>query len=151
MGRVSLFLILVGLLKTGNLSCQPAAATPVALEPAKPLERDLRGGETHTYEINLVEGQYARVAVEQRGVDVLVRVEEAGAKGSIEFDSEIRLSGEETAELVAEAAGACKLHVQAKYKALAAGRYAITLAEVRPAGDKDRSLQRIRTNPRGRT
>src|SRR5262245_66040087 len=42
------------------------------LEPGKPIERELAGGQSHSYQITLTEGQYFRVVVEQRGVDVVV-------------------------------------------------------------------------------
>jgi len=44
------------------------------LEEGKPFERKLAGGESHSYQLNLTAGQYARVIVEQKGIDVVVSV-----------------------------------------------------------------------------
>jgi hypothetical protein len=40
-----------------------------ALTPNAPTERELAGGQTHRYRVELKEGQYLRLAVKQRGVD----------------------------------------------------------------------------------
>jgi len=44
------------------------------LEEGKPIERELSGGESHSYQLNVTTGQYARVVVEQKGIDVVVSV-----------------------------------------------------------------------------
>jgi CHAT domain-containing protein/Tfp pilus assembly protein PilF len=128
---------------TAWLWAQPGTTSPTRLETGTALERQLSGNQIHIYEIQLLEGQYARVSVEQRGIDLTVRID-AGSKGKIEFDSELLLNGEETAELVAETAGAHRLDIQPKYKALAPGKYAVRLAEVRQANEQDRALHLAR-------
>src|SRR5262249_29229078 len=44
------------------------------LEPGKPIERELAGGQTHSYQFTLASGQYIHLIVDQRGIDVLVTV-----------------------------------------------------------------------------
>src|SRR5215813_2800724 len=44
------------------------------LEAGKPIEREIAGGEAHSYQLTLTAGQYARVVVDQRGIDVVVTV-----------------------------------------------------------------------------
>jgi hypothetical protein len=46
----------------------------VTLELNKPIERELGSEQRHSYQIGLVEGQYASVRVEQRGIDVVGQV-----------------------------------------------------------------------------
>ena len=46
----------------------------VTLELNKPIERELGSEQRHSYQIRLVEGQYASVRVEQRGIDVVGQV-----------------------------------------------------------------------------
>ena len=48
---------------------------PALLEQGKPIERELAGGQQHSYQIALAEGQYASVVVEQRGIDVAVELQ----------------------------------------------------------------------------
>ena len=47
-------------------------ADPQLLEPGKAVERELNEGQTHSYRIALNPGQYVRVAIDQRGIDVTV-------------------------------------------------------------------------------
>ena len=44
----------------------PAAETPL---PVQPVERELAGGQAHSYTVTLAAGEFVRVIVEQRGVD----------------------------------------------------------------------------------
>jgi CHAT domain-containing protein/Tfp pilus assembly protein PilF len=112
------------------------------LEPGKAIERRLDGGESHyyAYQLTLASGQYAKLVVEQRGIDVLVKLLGPNGKQITQFDSEFRLQGQETAELVAEEAGIYRLDVVGKYKNAAAGRYEIQLLELRVATENDRAL-----------
>src|SRR5688500_12221421 len=43
-----------------------------ALQKGKPVERELKGGETHSYRVALAAGQYVHAVVEQKGIDVVV-------------------------------------------------------------------------------
>jgi len=44
------------------------------LEFGKPIERELKGAEVHAYQVTLATGQFLHVVVEQRGIDVVVKV-----------------------------------------------------------------------------
>src|SRR5262245_31336650 len=48
----------------------PSAQESVSLEPGKPIERELSGGQSHFYKITMISGQYSHIVVEQRGIDV---------------------------------------------------------------------------------
>src|SRR5262245_47641581 len=50
------------------------ANSSAALEPDKAIERELASGERHDYRITLSAGEFARIVVEQRGIDVTVSV-----------------------------------------------------------------------------
>src|SRR5215468_10656680 len=49
-----------------------AGQTADALTLNAPIDRELAGGQTHSYRVELKEGQYLRLVVKQRGVDVAV-------------------------------------------------------------------------------
>lgn len=114
------------------------------LEPSKPIEHELAGGQSYTYEITLTEGQYVKVLVEQRGIDIVVKVIGPDGKQAAEFDSEIRNQGQEVIEQVAEMAGSYRLNVQATQKGASTGHYEIRVMELRAATEKDRALQEAR-------
>src|SRR5436853_2970675 len=44
------------------------------LEPGKAVQRELAGGGLHSYRISLSASQYLYVVVDQRGIDVVVRL-----------------------------------------------------------------------------
>jgi CHAT domain-containing protein/Tfp pilus assembly protein PilF len=112
------------------------------LDPGKAIERGLESGESHyyAYQLTLAAGQYAKLMVEQRGIDVVVKLFGPDGKQLSQFDSEFRIQGQETVELVAEEAGSYRLDISAKYKNAAAGRYEIRLLELRSATENDRAL-----------
>lgn len=121
-----------------------SAQEVTALELGKPIERELAGGQEHSYKITLAQGQYASVIVEQRGIDVVVRL--LGTEGQFiaGFDNEYRSQGEEKVEMVAEAAGSYRLSVAAASKSAPTGSYEIRVAEIRAATSNDRSMQEAR-------
>ena len=54
------------------------------LEPGKPIDRDLAAGEVHSYRLVLTSGQYARVVIDQLGINVAVSLFGADGKKIIE-------------------------------------------------------------------
>ena len=92
------------------------------LERDKPIERELAGGQSHTYQLSLDAGQYANLVVDQRGIDIVIRLSGPDGKEIAEFDSESRLLGQESVSLVAEEAGSYRLIAQPKHKLAPAGR-----------------------------
>lgn len=116
----------------------------VTLELRKPVARELAGGEEHSYQIRLTEGQYASLLVAQRGIDVVVEL--LGNEGEIvvSFDNEYRSQGEERVEMVVAAAGNYRLSVKATSNSALAGQYEISVAEIRAATRNDRLLHEAR-------
>jgi len=59
-----------------------------SLEPGKPIERELSGGQSHYYKITLISGQYLQVVVDQRGIDVAATIFTPDGKKISEVDNE---------------------------------------------------------------
>jgi CHAT domain-containing protein/Tfp pilus assembly protein PilF len=114
------------------------------LEQGNPIERELTKGESHTYQITLAKGEYLSVRVEQRGIDVAVKVLSSDGEQTLESDAEPRKQGEERASLVAEVAGTYRLNVRPAQRVAPAGRYEIEVAELRAATENDRTLSEAR-------
>jgi CHAT domain-containing protein/Tfp pilus assembly protein PilF len=110
------------------------------LEPGKPIERELAGDQSHSYQLTLDAGMYEKLVVDQRGIDVAVKIFGPDGKQIIDFHYESRERGKETVWLVAEAAGSYQLNILAKRKSALAGRYEIQLLELRAATENDRAL-----------
>jgi CHAT domain-containing protein/Tfp pilus assembly protein PilF len=123
---------------------EPQTAPVTRLGLNTPLEREMSGTQKHVYQVPLAERQYAKFMVEQRGIDVVVRLLGPDEKVILELDGESRLEGQEILEVVAGSAGDYKVEIGAKYKLLPAGRYEIRLADLRAATEKDSSLEEAR-------
>src|SRR5262252_6289562 len=120
-----------------------------ALEPGKPIGRELGGGQQHTYQIRLDAGQFLKVIIEQQGIDVVARVSGPDGKRLLEFNSESRPQGREEVSLVAETAGAFQLIVRPNLNGAPAGSYEIRIEELRVATDTDRALHDARKQVEG--
>src|SRR6185295_13801972 len=119
------------------------ARTEQQLEQGKPIERELAGGQQHSYQITLAEGQYASVVVEQRGIDVAVELQTTDGKIIASFNNEYRNQGEEKIEMVAEALS-YRLIVKASLINAPTAQYRIRVGEIRAATKDDRSMHEAR-------
>ncbi len=114
------------------------------LTPNKLIARELVGQQKRSYQLLLSVNQYAKVTVEQQGIDVLARLSGIDGKPLAEYDSEMRPNGTETVEFVASVEGNYQLDISARYPLLPAGNYQIRLVELRTASEQDKLLQAAR-------
>ncbi len=99
----------------------------------KPIERELRAGEVHAYQMTLRPGQYLHVVVDQRGIDVVVTLFGPDGKQLTEVDSPNGTQGPEPVSVIAEVGGNYRLEVRSLEKDAAPGRYEVKLKELRQA------------------
>jgi CHAT domain-containing protein len=104
--------------------CALAQATtePPQLEPGKPIEREIAGGESHTYQITLQAGQFARFRLEQRAIDAALVLSAPDGRQLAERD----LTGageEEPLSLEVAATGDYRLTVRGVEAATRRGAY----------------------------
>jgi tetratricopeptide (TPR) repeat protein len=117
----------------------PQGASDVrGLDDGKPIERELSGGESHTYQLNVATGQYARVIVDQKGIDVVVSLFGPDGKLITAVDNPNGSQGAETVHITAEATGIYRLEVTSFEKAAHPGLYQAKLEELRQATQADR-------------
>jgi len=119
-----------------------SAQTPDSrqLTTGQVIERELKGDEAHSYSLALTAGQYLNVAVEQKGIDVVVALFDANGKKVIEVDSPNGTQGEEPIALIIETAGNYRLEVRSLEKTAAAGRYEVKINELRTATENDKNF-----------
>jgi erythromycin esterase len=112
------------------------------LEPSKPTERELKAKETHAYTIALEVGQFLNAAVNQRGIDVVVRLFAPDGKLIAEIDSPNGKHGDEPIALEAKTAGTYRIEVIPNKQGgdTAAGRYEIRINEILSAADYAKRL-----------
>jgi len=104
----------------------------------EPIERELKGGEGHSYRVMLTVGQYLHVVVEQKGIDVVVRLFGPDGQKITEVDGPWGTQGMEPVYAIAEATGVFRLEVKAVDERAGPGRYEIDLKELRQSTIHDR-------------
>ena len=112
---------------------------PVRLEPGHPITRDLAGGGTQSYLVGLKAGQYVRMAADQRGIDVILRLLTPTGSPIVEVDSPNGAYGPERASEVADATGDYRVEVKSGNAADKPGQYEMRIEELRPATEQDRT------------
>ena len=114
---------------------KPDDARPLMV--GQPVEREMKGGEAHSYTVALLAGQFLNVVVEQKGIDVVVALFDSDNKKIAEIDSPDGTQGAEPLSLIIEKAGTYQLEVSSLEKSAPAGRYEAKIAELRVATEKD--------------
>ena len=109
----------------------------IDLETGKPIERELKAGEAHTYQVSLSLNQFLRVVVDQRGIDVVVSLFGPDGKQIAEVDSPNGTQGPEPVSVVSDAAGGYRLEIRSLEKGVPPGRYEIKVEELRSATQQD--------------
>lgn len=105
----------------------------------RPVAREIRGGEDHAYQVTLNAGQYARVVVEQKGIDVVLVLLEGDGKPLLKVDNNLSgTRGLEIVSLLAEVGGVYRLNVRSLEEGASSGRYELRIEELRTATDADR-------------
>ena len=112
-----------------------AQSAPTSLRPGQPIERTIAQGETHAFGVRLEQNQFLQVVVDQRGIDVVVRVFAPDGKRLGEFDSPNGANGPEGVSLVAHDTGLYRIEVAplGQDQRTASGRYEIRILDLRQA------------------
>ena len=99
--------------RTAMAMVQPVQGAEVrSLEVGQPIPRELKGGQSHSYEISIAAGQYSYVVVDQKGIDVVVKLFAPDGKLITEVDSPNGTLGPEPVYVIAETTGVYRLHLQ---------------------------------------
>jgi hypothetical protein len=121
------------------LGFQAASAQvgPTSLQPGTPIERALAAGQSHSYTINLEQDQFLQLVVDQRGIDVVVRVFSPAGRRLSEVDTPNGTGGPEDVTVIAEAAGVYRIEVTPLDPTPPPGRYEIKIVELRKATEEE--------------
>lgn len=115
------------------------AAEQESLEVGRPILRDLKGGQSNSYQISIAAGQFAYVVVDQKGIDVVVKLIAPDGGLITEVDSRNGRLGPEQAYVIAETTGIYRLEVVAPNKDVPPGKYEAKLIELRSATERDKA------------
>jgi CHAT domain-containing protein len=127
-------------LMQGSTTCafSQVVQNSIPLEQGKPIERQLAGGESHYYQLNVDAGQYVYVIVDQKGIDVVASLFGPDGKLITAVDGPNGSSGAEPVHITAEATGIYRIEVTSFEKDARPGRYEVKLVELRSATQRDR-------------
>ncbi|MEW6731018.1 MAG: erythromycin esterase family protein [Acidobacteriota bacterium] len=95
-----------------------------------PVEREMKAGEVHKYQISLSTGQFIQIIVEQRGIDVVVTTFRPDGKKIGEIDSPNGTQGPEPVSIAAETSGIYQMEVRSFDATAVSGRYEIKIKEL---------------------
>jgi CHAT domain-containing protein/Tfp pilus assembly protein PilF len=101
------------------------------LENGKPIEREMAGGETHVYKIQLSAGQFLHLITEQKEIDVVLTLFSQDGNKVLEIDGPTGNRGVESLWFIGETAGDYKLEISSFEKNVPAGKYEISVKEMR--------------------
>jgi hypothetical protein len=126
------------ILLCASLTVFANAQTTITLQQGTPIERTLGPAQVHTFTVDLQENSYVQLVVEQRGVDVVVKVASPSGKSLGDFDSPNGNDGPENVAFVALAAGSYRIMVQPLDSSAATeGHYEIKILELRKATEQE--------------
>ncbi|MEE8523479.1 MAG: CHAT domain-containing tetratricopeptide repeat protein [Thermoanaerobaculia bacterium] len=134
--RVSALLAMACLL--GPVPAPAQTDAPEPLDAESRVESQLTGDEAHTYRVALHPGNFLRVEVVQREVDVAVTLYDPVGAALLTVDSPNGPDGPEDLAVVATSDGEHRLEVRAPGGG--GGSYELTVRVLRPASEPDRKL-----------
>src|SRR6202008_3408169 len=97
------------------------------------VDREIKGGETHSFRVRLETGQFLNALVEQVGIDLVTAIFTPDGKQITESDSPNGAWGSEPVLLVAPIAGEYRVEVRAPGNSSRVGRYKIEILAEREA------------------
>ena len=124
-----------------SLLCSSLAQQEPNLQLGTSIARAIGRGQSQRFAIALEKDQLAHVVVEQRGIDLLVRVYSPEHRHIGEFDSPNGASGPESVKFVATAPGAYSVEVRPLVSE-GSGQFEIRLTEIRRATDPELQVAR---------
>ncbi len=117
----------------------------LVLQAGKPIERELKGAQAHSYQLLLGSDQYFSAIVDQRGIDVVVTLFAPDGQKLLEVDSPNGTEGPEPLALITATAGTFRLEVRSLEKDAKPGHYQVRIIELRAATAQDRNRMAAQT------
>lgn len=104
--------------------------------------KQLKGGENHTYLVKLKSNDFIDLSLEQRGIDVVIRLFTREGKQLVEVDSTNGAEGTEALQFISEIDDEYKIEISSLDKGARVGNYKVQLNQLNPATQQDKqSLQ----------
>jgi hypothetical protein len=138
-------LTLACFLLCSSLAAVGQAQNASVLQPGTSIERELGSGQVHTFSVKLEENNLIQFVVEQRGIDVVVKVVSPAGKTIGDYDTPNGAEGPENVSFVALVSGSYSITVQPLNPVdTPKGRYLIKILEVRAATEQEQRTSKNR-------
>ena len=136
---VATLLILFGAPAATRLSHASQTTPPPVrdLELGHTLEGELSSGQIHEFRVSLTKGDFVRIVVEQRGVDIVPYLYRPDQSLLFGRDTESDIFEPELLVAIADVTGTFTLRVRGAYTGRPPGHYAVRLEAARPAVPRD--------------
>src|SRR5215831_15625965 len=101
-----------------------------------PIERELSGGQTHSYQISLSAGDYLRIVITPRGINLKPELFAPDSPKAVGIYHST--TGSRTVSLIADGAGNHRLNIRPDRNDAKTGRYELKIESLRPATEQDK-------------
>lgn len=129
-------------ISSGSISQDGADARP--LELGKSITRELKGGQSHLYQVMLAAHQYMQVMVEQRDINLTLVLFGPDGKKLVDANSAQGKQGAEQLTFIAEVAGSYRLEVRPAEKNATPKWYEVKVVALRTPTAEDCALEDAR-------
>jgi CHAT domain-containing protein/Tfp pilus assembly protein PilF len=117
---------------------------PPVLAPGEAVEQELAGGGSQIFRLEAETGQHLLIAVEQRGIDVVLACQDPSGRPLGTMDAAEKRAGHETWLISAGVKGSYRVEVRSRLAEVPPGRYRIEVREL-PAGAPELEAERLMT------
>ncbi len=124
---------------------QAQTAQTVPLSQGQAIVKQTNETQIHLYQLSLQSEQCVVVEVDQRGIDLVIKVISPNGKEILEIDGPNGNKGIEKIEFITSETGEFKLEIRALDKKPVAGSYEIKFVELRAATQKDKIIHAAKT------
>jgi CHAT domain-containing protein len=138
--RLFLFLIATSLIVCAAEGRARAQGEVRALEVGAPVEREVAGGESHDYKVDLQAGQFLRLSWGQQKFGLVLTVYGPDGKPLLVVNREPHAKPKIDVAVVADASGAYRVNVSNTSRGATPLMYQLAAEELRAAGELDRKL-----------
>lgn len=107
------------------------------LQLLQPLEKQIKGGETQSFALQISANQTAVIIVEQKGIDVSLAAFKPNGERFIDSETPSGLLGNDSILITANDSGEYKVSVSPADPRSTLGKYIIQIKEIRPTVQKD--------------
>jgi len=104
------------------------------------VEREIKGGETHSFTVQIGANQTARVEIEQKGIDVSLAAYKPSGEKFIETESPSGVQGSDLILVTAIESGEYKIEISPADPRSSVGKYVVKLTEIRPTVPNDTEI-----------